>query len=440
MYFIPYYSFVLITIIEATFASPFSNTAKLCNMTNNEGPQKNKPCVFPFTIGETVYKECTNEKDLQGLYWCSTKVDKSGKHVGGKNQWGYCDQSCPFGSINFNKTIIDAKPRSRDEQNTQNYTSFDFTSTQEDLIKNLKNIKSQTPIQTNTTKSGPLNPVPLQPSDAPNTSIIKKDKNALEFSMTQQDLSQNIQMSQTGPPSTISSTQLLKSSTSTRSPLTSTALPDVTDHPITSSKELPPKLRKTRKPTTKTTTKPIKILKNEDRNNDYFYNDPNEYYEDYYDEYDDRPLGMEGKTSDGTWLPTFGEDTCGEKTDSGYVIGGAKAKGGEFPFMAALGRLTSENRILFICGGTLINRRYILTAAHCHSLKPDAIPGKIKKAVLGAADLSELNGIQTWGATAKVYDINPEDIIQHEEYNPDIPEGTNYTMSDIDKRVVSMFC
>ena len=141
---------------------------------------------------------------------------------------------------------------------------------------------------------------------------------------------------------------------------------------------------------------------------------------------------MDGKTSDGTWLPTFGKDTCGEKTDSGYVIGGSKAKGGEFPFMAALGRLTSDNRILFICGGTLINRRYILTAAHCHSLKPGAIPGQIKKAILGVADLSELNGIQTWGATAKLYDINPDDIMQHEEYDPDIPEGTNFTVSDID--------
>ena len=120
-------------------------------------------------------------------------------------------------------------------------------------------------------------------------------------------------MPQTRPPSTLSAAQSPKSSTSTRSPATSTLLPDIIDQPITSSKELPRKHRNTRRPSIRTTTKPIKVLKNEDRNNDYFYNDPNEYYEDYYDEYDDRQLGMEGKTSDGTWLPTFGKDTCVEK-------------------------------------------------------------------------------------------------------------------------------
>ena len=104
MYFIPCYNVVLVTIIVSTLASSFSNSAKICNMTNNEGPQKNKPCVFPFRIGETEYLECTNEKDPEGLFWCSTKVYKSGQHVGGKNQWGYCDQSCSFGITNFNQT------------------------------------------------------------------------------------------------------------------------------------------------------------------------------------------------------------------------------------------------------------------------------------------------------------------------------------------------
>ena len=43
-------------------------------------------------------------KDDNGQFWCSTKVDDSGVHIGGKGYWGYCEKwsysiSCKFGLI-----------------------------------------------------------------------------------------------------------------------------------------------------------------------------------------------------------------------------------------------------------------------------------------------------------------------------------------------------
>jgi hypothetical protein len=80
----------------------FSTTAFLaticssqnCLRTNNEGPHKLAPCVFPFTYKDIVYHGCTNASDPGGKIWCSTNVDESGNHVGGRSEWGYCDPDC----------------------------------------------------------------------------------------------------------------------------------------------------------------------------------------------------------------------------------------------------------------------------------------------------------------------------------------------------------
>ena len=65
-----------------------------CQLTNSQGPQKFQPCIFPFTFRKIVFNECTKNSDPEGFFWCSTKVDENGKHVDGKNKWGYCDIDC----------------------------------------------------------------------------------------------------------------------------------------------------------------------------------------------------------------------------------------------------------------------------------------------------------------------------------------------------------
>ena len=55
-------------------------------------------CVFPFIYGGKSYDKCTTEGHDQP--WCSTKVDEEGNHIGGRGNWGNCNETC---------SIIDGK-------------------------------------------------------------------------------------------------------------------------------------------------------------------------------------------------------------------------------------------------------------------------------------------------------------------------------------------
>ena len=74
------------------------------------------------------------------------------------------------------------------------------------------------------------------------------------------------------------------------------------------------------------------------------------------------------QANSGKWIPSPKNGECGARLTSETVIGGDDAKLGEFPYIALLGYFFNGGVVYYLCGGSVLNAKYILTAAHCNAI------------------------------------------------------------------------
>ncbi|XP_049283469.1 CLIP domain-containing serine protease 14D-like isoform X4 [Anopheles funestus] len=104
---------------------------------------------------------------------------------------------------------------------------------------------------------------------------------------------------------------------------------------------------------------------------------------------------------------------CGmQMTDR--IVGGQVAKIDEFPWTALIEFKRYDGSFGFHCGGTLINERYVVTAAHC--VMPINGMWKVHRVRLGEWDLATATDCQEDICTDTPIDLDIEDIVVHKKY------------------------
>lgn len=108
-------------------------------------------------------------------------------------------------------------------------------------------------------------------------------------------------------------------------------------------------------------------------------------------------------------------EKCGRLTLHDYILGGEETDPDEFPWMALLGYQDDRGRKSYGCGGTLINERYVVTAAHCVD---NLRVRKLVEVRLGEWDLDTTEDCSDARCFVGYQDDYPvEKIIVHEQYS-----------------------
>ncbi|XP_018568826.1 serine protease 7-like [Anoplophora glabripennis] len=127
--------------------------------------------------------------------------------------------------------------------------------------------------------------------------------------------------------------------------------------------------------------------------------------------------------SQGNWKP--------DRSDCGYqlsdkIYGGGETELYEFPWMALLEYKNPSNRRRFSCGGVIISKRYVLTAAHCVGQFSQRV-GELVNVRLGEWDLrQEVDCIRVGGSkycNKPPQDFGVSDILIHPDHQKRFSKG-----------------
>lgn len=116
-----------------------------------------------------------------------------------------------------------------------------------------------------------------------------------------------------------------------------------------------------------------------------------------------------------------GVDECGV-SEPNRILGGEVTEIDEFPWMVLL-EYQKPNGRGFYCGGVLISKRYVLTAAHCVKGKDLPRSWSLVSVRLGEYDTEKekdcvSHGVGAEDCTDDPIDIEVEERIAHEQYDP----------------------
>ncbi|XP_042877502.1 phenoloxidase-activating factor 3-like [Penaeus japonicus] len=152
------------------------------------------------------------------------------------------------------------------------------------------------------------------------------------------------------------------------------------------------------------------------------------------------PPGRSLRTENENLLP----EHCGFSPLGLRISRGKKVRLGAFPWMAVLGFQAPgnddpETEVVWGCGGSLINKRYVLTAAHC------TIPSyndnhTLSKVRLGEHDLRSEKDCKRARGGGKMCSLPPqtfgiEEVVVHHTFNHRAPESDDIALLRLDRDV-----
>ncbi|KAL0270396.1 UNVERIFIED_CONTAM: hypothetical protein PYX00_007821 [Menopon gallinae] len=106
---------------------------------------------------------------------------------------------------------------------------------------------------------------------------------------------------------------------------------------------------------------------------------------------------------------------CGLNDFPNRITEGEEAELGEFPWMALVGFRERRGDLKWICGGTLINRRYVLTAAHCIYRQRNTVP-MVRLGEHNLENATDCDKANNFCLDPPI-DFSVEEVIPHEGWN-----------------------